>query len=398
MGNGGRCPAVEVGQLRRVDPRSWRWLLLRRQVAVLKIVPVVHRDSGYSGTFGKSGRSGAVQLDAVARELAIDFGTASTRVWARGRGLVLDEPTVAAVDTRNREVLALGSEAFDLVGRTTHHVVIVRPLRQGAITDFDMAERMLRSILGRVGSSRMSRPKVLLTVPAAATSIERRALKQAARSAGASSAVLLEAPMAAAIGLGLPVHDPVGSVVVDIGAGTAETGVISLGGVVAVKALRVGGQDLDRAVSDMVRHRYDVVVSDHTAEELKINIGSADPGAPGMTAEIHGRQTNSGEPAVAEVTTADVSGSIVDLLRSMVDGVATCLADSPPEFAQDVIFEGIHLVGGGSLLDGLVPLISAGTAVPVNLSPNPMHVVIEGAGRCLDDLSRLTSVFESADR
>jgi rod shape-determining protein MreB len=337
-------------------------------------------------------------LVGVARELAIDFGTAWTRVWTRGKGLVLDEPTVAAVDTRTREVLALGSEAYDLVGRTPHHVVIVRPLRQGAITDFDMAERMLRSILTRCGVSRMSRPKLLLTVPAAATSIERRALKQAARSAGAASAVLLETPMAAAIGLGLPVHDPVGSVVVDIGAGTSETGVISLGGVVALKAQRIGGSDLDVVISEMVRHRFDVVIGDRMSEQLKIAVGSADEHAPQHTAEVSGHKTASGEPAVAEITTADVSGAIADLLRSMVDGVAACIADSPPEFAQDAIFEGIHLVGGGALLDGIVPLLSAGTAVPVNLAENPRYVVIEGAGRCLEDLSRLTSLFKSADR
>lgn len=339
-----------------------------------------------------------LQLTLVARELAIDFGTAQTRVWVRGRGLVLDEPTAAAVDTRTREVLALGSEAYDLVGRTSNHVVIVRPLRQGAITDFDMAERMLRSILARCGVTRMSRPKVLLTVPVAATSIERRALKQAAQSAGASSAVLLETPMAAAIGLGLPVHDPVGSVVVSLGAGTSETGVISLGGIVAQKALRLGGQDLDAAISSMVRHKFDVVVSDQTSEELKMSVGSARPDHLDLTAEVHGRHTTTGEPALATVSSADVTSAIRDALKAIVDGVATCLADSPPEFAQDAIFEGIHLVGGGALLDGIVPLLSEGTQVPVNLAAAPRHVVIEGAGRCLDDLTRLSALFKSADR
>ena len=334
----------------------------------------------------------------MARELAIDFGTSRTRVWTRGRGLVLDEPSVAAVDTRSREVLAMGSDAYDLVGRTTRHVVIVRPLRQGAITDFDMAERMLRSVLVRAGATRMSRPKVLLCVPVAATSIERRALKQAAQSAGASSAVLLEAPMAAAIGLGLPVYDPVGSVVVDVGAGTSEAGVISLGGVVALKALRIGGQDLDAAIADTIRHRFDLVISERTSEQLKIEVGSADLEAKVITAQVHGRRTETGEPAEAVVGSDVVSGAIADLVRSMVEGVATCLADSPPEFAQDAIFEGIHLVGGTGLLDGFLPLLSAGTSVPVHLAPNAMTAVIEGAGRCLDDLGRLRPLFAAADR
>ena len=334
----------------------------------------------------------------MARELAIDFGTASTRVFIRGRGLVLDEPTVAAVDTSNREVLALGNEAYDLVGRTTRHVIIVKPLQQGAITDFDMAERMLRAILERCGVTKMGRPKMLLTVPAAATSIERRALKQAARSAGAGAAMLLESPIAAAVGLGLPIHDPLGSVVVDIGAGTSETAVISLGGVVAVKAQRLGGRDLDRAVADMIRHRFDVVVGERTAEELKISLGSVDPTTPELSVEVRGREVATGEPTVVVVNSSDVSEAIGDHLRSVADGVATCLADSPPEFAHDAIFQGVNLVGGGALAQGFAAMVAERTSVPVNVVEHPLHVVIEGAGRCLDDLDRLGALFKASDR
>ncbi len=320
------------------------------------------------------------------------------RVVAKGRGLILEEPTVAAVDTRTREVLALGAEADELVGRTADHVVAVRPLRQGAITDFDMAERLLRAVLSRSGASRMSRPKVLLTVPAAATSIERRALKQAARKAGGSSAMLLEAPMAAAIGLGLPIHDPVGSVVVDVGAGTSETGVISLGGVVALKALRIGGHDLDAAVASAVRQQLDLVISDLLAEELKMKIGSVDANAPALTAEIHGRRTTSGLSATEQVTSEVVSRAISDLTSSLVAGSAACLADAPPELAQDAIFEGIHLVGGGSLLHGFADLLAQGTSVPVHVAANPTTAVVEGAGRCLDELGRLQALFSASER
>lgn len=346
----------------------------------------------------RTGRGHLVVWWAVARELAIDFGTAATRVYERGRGVIFDEPTVAAVDTKTREVLALGHDARDLVGRTTRHVVMVRPLRQGAITDFDMAERMLRSILSRCGATKISRPRVLLSVPAAATSIERRALKQAARSAGAHQAHLLEAPMAAAIGLGLPVNDPLGSVVVDVGAGTSETGVTSLGGVVALKALRLGGQDLDRGIAEMVRQRFDLVISERAAEELKTSIGAAGHIAPSVSAEVHGRMVATGERASAIVTSEEVAQAIADSVRAMVDGVAACLADSPPEFAQDALFEGIHLLGGGALLQGFAAQLSAGTSVPVHTVENPRHVVIEGAGRCLDDLSRLSALFASAER
>ena len=357
-----------------------------------------HSPSGYSGGGVVSGRARAVGLEAVSRDLAIDFGTANTRVMVKGRGLVLDEPSVIAVDTRTREVLALGHEASDLVGRTADHVVTVRPLHQGAITDFDMAERMLRAVLARCGLSRMSRPRVLLSVPAAATSIERRALKQAAERAGASSAILIEAPMAAAIGLDLPIYEAMGSVVLDIGAGTTETAVISLGGVVAMKALRIGGNDLDHAISEYVRQELDLVISDRVGEELKIRIGSANPATPLALAEVHGRRTSSGAPSTEQVSSEVVASAMHELVNAMVGGAAACLAEAPPELAQDAIFEGIHLVGGGAAIDGIVPLISQGTSVPVHVVSNSISVVAEGAARCLDEIGRLGALFEAANR
>ena len=334
----------------------------------------------------------------MSRDLAIDFGTASTRVIAKGRGLIIDEPSVMAVDTRTREVLALGTEANDLVGRTADHIITVRPLYQGAITDFDMAERMLRAVLSRCGVSRMNRARVLLTVPAAATSIERRALKQAAERAGASKAILLEAPIAAAIGLDLPIQDPMGSVVVDMGAGTTEAAVISLGGVVAIKALRVGGSDLDRAITDHVRQIKDLVIAEQVGEELKIRIGSVDPVAASTSAEVFGRRTNSGTPASELVDIETVRSAMHDLVQSMIAGVASCLAEAPPELAQDAIFEGINLVGGGAQLDGIVTLLSQGTSVPVHVRSNSVLAAVEGAARCLDDLDRLSALFQSSVR
>ena len=334
----------------------------------------------------------------MSRDVAIDFGTAAIRVVVKGRGLMVEEPSVVAVDTRTREVLALGHEADALVGRTADHVVAVRPLRQGAITDFDMAERMLRAALARCGLKRMSRPRAVLTVPAAATPIERRALRQAARRAGASSALLLDAPMAAAIGLGLPIHDPVGSVVVDVGAGTSETGIISLGGVVALKALRIGGHDLDAAIASAVRQQRDLVIGDRLAEQLKVEIGSADPAALPVDAEVHGRRTMTAAPAIEQISSLMVSKAIADLVAAMVGGAASCLADAPPELAQDAIFEGIHLVGGGAMLDGFAALLSAGTSIPVHVAANPSMAVVEGAARCLDEIDRLRALFAAADR
>ena len=337
-------------------------------------------------------------MGTVSRDLAIDFGTAFTRVIVKGRGLVLDEPSVMAVDTRTRAVLALGDEANDLVGRTADHVITVRPLHQGAITDFDMAERMLRAVLGRCGMSRMSRPRVLVTVPSAATSIERRALKQAVEHAGASKAILLEGPLAAAIGLNLPVYDPLGSVVVDMGAGTTETAVISLGGIVALKALRIGGSDLDRAIAARVRQVNDLVISEQVGEVLKIRVGSVDPFAPTTVAEVQGRRTSTGTPATEVVSTETVRDALSDLVGSMISGVASCLAEAPPELAQDAIFEGIHLVGGGSRLDGIIELLSKETSVPVHVRPDAVSAVVEGAARCLEEFDRLSSLFQSSDR
>jgi rod shape-determining protein MreB len=334
----------------------------------------------------------------VPRDLAIDFGTASTRVVARGRGLIYDQPSIAAVDTRTRDVLALGHDALELVGRTADHVVVVRPLSQGAISDFDMAERMLRSVLAACGVGRMGRLRVLMTVPAAATSIERRALKQAVRGAGASAVFMLESTMAAAIGLDLPINEPMGSVVVDVGAGTCEAGMISLGGVVALKALRIGGHDLDRAIASQVRQRLDLVISESLAEDVKCRLASVDSTAPEVVAEIHGRRTSSGEPAIGEIPSSLVATAVADLAAQMVGGVASCLADAPPELAQDAIFEGIHLIGGGSRLDGFAALLEAGISVPVRVVADPEHVVVEGAGRCLEDLDRLRPLFASADR
>ncbi len=317
---------------------------------------------------------------------------------ARGRGLIYDEPSIAAVDTRTRDVLALGHDAAELVGRTADHVVMVRPLNQGAISDFDMAERMLRSVLARCGVGRLGRLRVLMTVPAAATSIERRALKQAVRGAGAGQVFLLESTMAAAIGLELPINEPMGSVVVDVGAGTCETGMISLGGVVALKALRIGGRDLDRAIASQVRQKLDLVVSEQLAEDLKWKIASVDPGRAEVIAELHGRQTQTGIPDTGQVSSTLVSAAISDLAAQMVQGAASCLADAPPELAQDAIFEGIHLIGGGSRLDGFPALLEAGISVPVRAVSDPEHVVVEGAGRCLEDLDRLRPLFASADR
>jgi rod shape-determining protein MreB len=334
----------------------------------------------------------------MARDLAIDLGTANTLVYAKGRGIVLNEPTVVALDTRSRDVLAIGDEAWQMIGRTPGYIVAVRPLRQGAITDFEITERMLHVLLRRVGVSRMNRPRVLICVPSAITAVERRAVKEAARRAGASAAYLIEQPMAAAIGAGLAIHEPIGSMVVDVGGGTSETAVISLGGVVAMQAIRCGGFDLDAAIQTYVRTAHGVAIGERTAEAVKLAIGSACPFDGEQDAEIRGREIVTGMPKTVVLTPGEVRSAIEEHVSQIVQAAATCLGDSPPELAQDIIFEGIHLVGGGALLRGLSQRLADGTSVPVHLVNAPLECVVLGAGKCLESFDRLRPIFAAADR
>ena len=255
----------------------------------------------------------------MSRDLAIDLGTANTLVYAKGKGLVLNEPTVVALDSRSREVLAIGTDAWQMIGRTPGYIVAERPLRGGAITDFEVTERMLSVLLRRVGVSRLNRPRVLICVPSAITAVERRAVKEAARRAGASSSYLLEQPMAAAIGAGLAIHEPVGNMVVDVGGGTAEMAVISLGGVVAVRALRCGGFDFDASVQGFVRHKYGVAIGERTAEAVKMAIGSASPYEGEQQAEIRGREVATGRPKTVVLTPSEVRHALEDNVDSIVE-------------------------------------------------------------------------------
>src|SRR5450631_2777286 len=232
----------------------------------------------------------------MSRDLAIDLGTANTLVYARGRGIVLNEPTVIALNSRTQDVLAMGHEAWQMIGRTPGYIVAVRPLRKGAITDFDITQRMIRLLLQRAGVSRFNRPRVLICVPSAITEVERRAVEEAARGAGANGAFLIEQPMAAAIGAGLPIHEPLGNMIVDVGGGTTETAVISLGGVVASKAIRCGGFDMDAAIQQYVRQEHGIAIGERTGEELKLAIGSALPYADEVKAEVRGREITTGLP------------------------------------------------------------------------------------------------------
>ena len=334
----------------------------------------------------------------MSRDLAIDLGTANTLVYAKGRGIVLNEPTVIAMDTRSKDVLAIGDEAWRMIGRTPGYIVAVRPMRQGAITDFEITERMLHVLLRRVGVSRVSRTKVLVCVPSAITAVERRAVIEATRAAGASACFLIEQPIAAAIGAGLAIHEPVGSMIVDVGGGTSETAVISLGGVVAMRAIRCGGFDLDTAIQSFVRNTFGVAIGERTAEAIKMAIGSAAPYPDEPDAEVRGREVSTGMPGTVTLSSAEVRAAIAEHVTQILDAATTCLGEAPPELAQDIIFEGIHLTGGGALLRGFSQRLSDATGVPVHLVETPLECVVLGAGRCIESFDRLQQVFAAAER
>jgi rod shape-determining protein MreB and related proteins len=330
------------------------------------------------------------------RDLAIDLGTANTLVWGRGRGIILREPTVIAVNQRNGDVLAMGRDAYAMIGRTPGHIIADRPLRGGAITDFETTARLIKLLLQRVGVSRFNRPRVLICVPSAITAVERRAVEEAAIQAGASSAYLMEEPMAAAIGAGLPIHEPLGNMVIDVGGGTSEVAVISLGGMVTIKAVRVGGFDIDAAVQSFVRREYSVAIGERTAEELKIAIGSAYPQKEEPKAEIRGRELATGLPKEVLVSAEEIREAIEDQISAIVSAVLDALSDCPPELTQDILGTGMHLVGGGALLKGLDARIAQETQVECHIIDTPLETVVRGAGVTIESFEKLKHLF--ADR
>jgi len=334
----------------------------------------------------------------VARDLAIDLGTANTLVYQRQKGILFSEPTVLALNKETGSVLAMGEEAWHMIGRTPGYIVAVRPLRSGAISDFDVTEKLIRLILQRSGVTRFSRPKVLVCVASALTEVERRAVEEATLSAGARSCHLIEEPLAAAIGAGLPIHEPVGNFVVDVGGGTSEVALISLGGIVTNTAVRVGGFDLDAAIQNYVRREYTIAIGERTAERIKISIGSAFPLAQEQKAELRGRDLATGLPKHILITSEEIREAITEPVRSIVTAVVECIGSSPPDLVQDVLNHGITLTGGGGMLSGLDMLLSQQAEVPVHVTPQPLEAVVMGAGKCLEAFEDLKSIFVGVDR
>jgi rod shape-determining protein MreB len=330
-------------------------------------------------------------------DIGIDLGTATVLIYVKGKGIVLREPSVVAVDLENGRILAVGNDAKSMVGRTPGSIVSVRPLRDGVIADYSMTEAMLHHFMKRVthGFSRFFRNRVMICVPSGATDVERRAVLEAAIEVGAKEAYLIEEPMAAAIGADLNVEEPRGKMVVDIGGGTSDIAVISLGGIVVSKSLRIGGDKFDEAIMRYLRKQYSLAIGEQTAENLKIMIGTCIPQEEEMTMILKGRDLVQGLPRQIEVSSSCVSMAIGEMVQSLVDGVRNVLELTPPELSADIIDRGIVLTGGGSLLRGLPELISEQTGINCFVAEEPMESVARGTGKALAEIDKLNRLGRS---
>lgn len=326
----------------------------------------------------------------LGRDLAIDLGTANTLIYARGLGIVLDEPSVVAVNVNDGRPVAVGVEAKRMMGRTPNHIKVIRPLKDGVIADFEVCEKMLRYFIQKVHASRWSKPRMIICVPSGITGVEQRAVQDAAEYAGARRPVhIIEEPMAAAIGADMAVHEPSGNMVVDIGGGTTEVAVISLGGIVTSQSVRVAGDELDDAILQYVKKEYSLAIGERTAEEIKIQMGSAWPLRVEVTADIRGRDLVSGLPRTIQLSTEHVREALAEPLNSIVDAVKATLDKTPPELAADIMEDGIMLTGGGALLGGIAQRLSHETGMPIRIASSPLYSVVIGSGRALENIDAM---------
>lgn len=332
-----------------------------------------------------------------AKDIGIDLGTANTLICVKGKGIVLNEPTVVAYNERTDEVVAVGHEAKEMIGRTAGNVRAMRPLRDGVIADYGITSEMLRKFIRKVRGNAVGRVRVIICIPWGVTEVERRAVDNAAKSAGAREVYIMEEPMCAAIGAGLPVLEPTGSMIVDIGGGTSEVAVISMGGIVTSKSERVAGDALDAAIVSFIKKKYNVLVGDRTAEQIKIGIGSACPYENEAPMQAHGRNLIDGLPAMISVEPADVREALSDSLYQIIDAIHSTLEKTPPELAADIIDNGITLAGGGALLRGFDNLINRETGIPVHIAPDPLNCVVNGTGATLADLARYGNILLTAE-
>ncbi|MCL4367714.1 MAG: rod shape-determining protein [Actinobacteria bacterium] len=331
----------------------------------------------------------------MSKDIGIDLGTANTLVMVRGKGVVINEPSVVAINKKNRRVLAIGADAKRMVGRTPANIVAIRPLKDGVISDFDVTEQMLHYFIGRVHDEFPSvpKPRVVVGIPSGVTEVERRAVHDATLSAGAREALLIEEPMAAAIGSGLPITEPSGSMIVDIGGGTTEVAVISLGGIVAIRSIRIAGDELDQDIIAYVRQRHNLMIGERMAEEIKITAGSAYPTADDRHIVVRGRDVMTGLPAEIGLSSTAVREAISSSINTIIEAVTDTIEETPPELVADMMARGITLAGGGALLPGMDRLIAEKTGISVHIAEDPLQSVVRGTGKVLEDLDMLRKVL-----
>lgn len=334
-------------------------------------------------------------LGLFAKDLGIDLGTANTLIYIRDRGVLISEPSIVATDKRTGRLLAVGAEAKKMVGRTPANIIAVRPLKDGVIADFETVERMLRYFIGKVHDRFpiTPRPRVIVGVPSGVTEVEKRAVQDATINAGAREAHLIEEPMAAAIGAGLPVHEATGNLIVDIGGGTTEVAVISLGGIVISRSIRVGGDEIDEQIIQYARREHDLYIGERTAEETKIAVGSAYPIHEPLKTMMRGRHLVTGLPKQIDVGVDEIREAIAGPVALIVEEVKLAIEETPPELLADIMDQGIFLAGGGAMLKGLDQRISEETQIPVHIADDPLQCVVRGAGACLENLDVYRKVF-----
>ena len=331
------------------------------------------------------------------KEIGIDLGTANTLVYLKGKGVILREPSVVAINNNTGQILAVGIEAKQMIGRTPGNITALRPLKDGVIADFETTQSMLRHFIRKVvGNSPLARPRVVICVPSGVTEVEKRAVVDSAMTAGAKEAFLIEEPMASAIGAGLPVEEPSGSMVVDIGGGTSEVAVISLGGIVVSRSLRVAGDEFDDAIIHYIKKEYNLMIGERTAEDIKVKIGSAFPLEKEETYNISGRDLVTGLPKELKVSSEEIREALKEPVNAVVDSIKFTLEKTPPELAADIMERGIMLAGGGALLEGLDKLINKETGIPVFIAEQPMDCVVLGTGRVLEEIDVLSNVLLSS--
>jgi len=334
------------------------------------------------------------------KDLGIDLGTANTLVHLKGQGVILTEPSVVAIQVHSGMVVAVGEEAKQMIGRTPGNIVAIRPMKDGVIADFDVTQSMLKYFINKAlgGKKSLIKPRVVISIPTGCTTVEERAVKEAALAGGAKEAYLLEEPMAAAIGAGLPVHEPTGNMIVDVGGGTTEVAVISLGGVVTAKSVRVAGDKMDEAIIQHLKRNYNLLIGERTAENIKMSIGAAIREEPEEFYEVKGRDLVSGLPQTIQVSSFEIQQALRETVDQIVEGIKVCLEKTPPELASDIMDRGIVMAGGGSLLRGLDKLIGYETHMPVYVCEEPLLAVARGTGRVLENIETLRKMILNPKR